>query len=295
MNAIDEQQLDAYLETWVARRLGRRLWPWFRGTVVNVIGQTPPYQVLITRTGETDPTGAPITDGLPYTVLQPGYVPQLGDVVDCTWRDDFTGYAVVPLSGPGAVAAGKPGWKHWSRYVVGTGGSVDTGSNPGGDIPLPSGYRHAWVIVSDATDTGTGTTGNFGGLQIAVAGGAIDTAANYIWTDKDVFTTTAGVTNEGITGSPNGQDSSWGSFVLTGGGTGPNWPGSANIYLPGYSISTNHATAFWDILQINNSTVVRRMGAGYYAGSVGVITTLHFFARVNHLAAGTTFDLLVMA
>jgi len=287
MKKIDESALADYLKQTLSKLpYSRRLYPWFQGVVTAVTTSGAVSQVQIQRTGE----GA--SDGGTYAIAQPGYRPQVGDTVDLQWRDDDTAYVMAPRQG---VGGGAPwgGWVHWSRYVVGSGGSVDTSSNPGGDIPLPVGFNHAWVIVSNAVDTGAGTSGSFGGLQLGVAGGAINSGANYVWTDKDVFTNTSGVTSEGITGSPNAQDSSWASFVLTGGGTGASWPSSANIYLPLYSNRTAHATAFWDILQVNTSTVARRMGGGYFAGAVGAVTSLHFFARTNHLAAGVTFDLLV--
>src|SRR5690348_14180457 len=88
------------------------------------------------------------------------------------------------------------GWVHWQRYVVGPGGAGDTSSNPGGDLPMPSGFNHAMVVVSKAIDTSSSTNAAFAGMQIAINGGALDIGSNYVWTDKDVFTTTGGTTQE---------------------------------------------------------------------------------------------------
>ena len=201
-----------------------------------------------------------------------------------------------------ASAAGTPGtwhsigWVHWLRYVVGPGGSIDTSSNPGGDLPMPSGFNHAMVVVSNAVDTTNNVSGQFGGMQIAINGGSLVTSASYIWSDFNVSNTTGGTATSAVSGSPNGQDIAWSSFVLTGGGVGL-WPSSSVIWLPGYVNSSVHQTAMWDILQVNSSTVLRRMGGGYggFPGfGVGNITTLHFFARTGTMAAGTTFDLYVM-
>lgn len=99
MNITDEQKLDQYLERWLQRRLQRRLYPWFVGTVTQVIGNAPPYLVKVVKNGEQT------SDGMTYAVPSGRYVPQVGDVVDITWRDDNVGYVAVPLSGKGQQAA----------------------------------------------------------------------------------------------------------------------------------------------------------------------------------------------
>lgn len=314
-----------------AALLGRRFW---RATVSAVDGVYPgPYRVQVIRNGENIPNSTwyavpghvavGIGDDVfmvnldqgsavvSHLVISAGQSPAArlgrgapvgvsGPPTGGTWLqgdlyvDQNSVTWVCQLGGTPGTWGMASGWYHWSRYVVGPGGAGDTSSNPGGDIPLPSGYTHAWVIVSNAIDTSASSTGSFAGMQIGVSGGAIDTGANYIWTDKDVFTTTAGVNAEAISGSPNAQDAAWSAFVLTGGGTGA-WPSSANIYLPSYSNANNHQAAFWDIFQINNSTAVRRMGGGYHAASAGATTLLHFFARTATMAAGTMFDLYVSA
>lgn len=292
MQQIDEAQLDSYIEQWMYRRLSRRLFPFFRGIVQKVelppgVSSGPPFLVQVLRTGEST------VDTNDYTSALSSYAPVVGDDIDLMWRDNDTAYVFAPISGPGVTAAGLPGWKHWSRYVVGPGGAGDTSSNPGGDIPLPPGYNHAWIIVTNAVDNGGGTNGTFGGMQVAVNNGPLDTASDYVWTDIGVFTTTGGVNNSALSGSGNGQDIGWAPFVLSGGGIGSTWPSSADIYLPGYSNPSVHATAHWEIFQLNSGTAVRRMGGGYNTGSAGAITLVHFFARANHMIAGVTFDLYV--
>lgn len=296
MQQINEADLDSYLEQWMYRRLQRRLFPFFRATITQVnlppgalVG--PPFLVNVQRNGESTP------DGNTYVCNVPGYAPSVNDDVDMMWRDNDTAYVFAPVVANGLTAPGKAGWVHWSRYVVGPGGSLDTSSNPGGDIPVPPGYKHAWVIVSNAVDTSTNTVGTFGGMQLGINNGAIDTAADYIWTDSGSDQTTGGAAASlGPEGSVSGGDNAWRNFITTGGGTSAAWPSSANIWLYDYANTGTHKTAIWDILQINNGLIARRHGAGYYQGAAGPLTLLHFyyFPGAFKLAAGTTFDLLVM-
>lgn len=280
MKGTDELQLHRYLTKWM-RPLRKRLYPWFGGTVASVIGTTYPLQVSVIRTGEGT------ADGNTYVVASPSYRPQVGDRVDLIWRDDDVGYAVVPLAGPSGTAPWG-GWLHWSRYIVGPGGSIDTSSNPGGNIPLPAGFSHAKVIWK-AIDTSANTTAAFGGLQLGIAGGAIDTGAHYNWTDISNANGGAPV------GSGGTSAADWAAFVATGGGTGSQWMSYGEITIPNYADSSQAAKAFWEILQVNAGTIFRRQGSGYYAGGTGPVTLLHFFAGTAKLAANTTFDLLVAA
>ena len=252
----------------------------FRGTVTNVVSTGPPITVQIRRNGETQ------ADGNTYVVGVAGYKPQIGDDVDMVWRDEVGAYVMMPLGGPGAKLAG--GWIHWSRYVVGPGGNIDTSSNPGGDIPLPPGYNHAMVIWR-AQDTSVQTVASFGGLQIAVQGGAIDAGNNYNWSDEDSQGNPVSdlASNGGI------NQAAFDAIVTTGGGTGANWWSKGTITLPFYA-DPIAPTAHWQLSQINASNPIQHIGAGYYNGT-GPVTKLHFFSGINNLAAGTTFDLLVMA
>jgi hypothetical protein len=308
--------------------LGRRYW---RGTVAAIDGIYPgPYRVQVIRNGENIP------DSKWYPV--PGHVAVgIGDDVVMVNLDQGSavvshqvssaGQAPASRVGRGAPQAvsgaptggtwvqgdlyvdansviwvcqvgGTPGtwgmaagWYHWSQYVVGPGGSIDTSSNPGGDIPLPSGYRHAKVFWS-AVDTSANTTAQFGGMQLAIGGGAIDTAANYAWTD---FSNA----NGGAVGPAGANpDAAWKAFSITGGGTGANWMSHGEITLLDYSNGGQTAKAFWDTVQINNGTIIRRSGSGYYFGGTGAVSKLHFFATAGGgaiMAAGTYFDLYVSA
>jgi hypothetical protein len=91
LKGINERELDAYLEKWTQRRLGRRLETHFRGTIVLVSGTMPPFTVQIQRTGETG------SDGNTYACSVPGYVPQIGDSVELAWRDLKTAHVVRPV------------------------------------------------------------------------------------------------------------------------------------------------------------------------------------------------------
>jgi hypothetical protein len=283
----DERGLAAYVRRVIHRGpVDRRLFPWFKGTVTEVLTSGYSMMVRVRRSGEF------LADGGTYAVAMPNYRPQVGDTVDLLWRDDDTAYAMAPRGGAGGLAPWG-GWLHWSRYVVGAGGSVDTSSNPGGNIPLPVGYKQAWVVVSKAVDTTANTGAQWGGLQLAVSGGAIDTANHYRWVDSGSQNVAGTPSIVGASGSGAGGDAAFRPFVLTGGGTGTAWPSSANIWINHYSDPSTTTTLLWDINQINNSTIIRRSGAGFYDLG-GVVTLLHFYAyQAGAMAAGTTFDLYV--
>lgn len=79
--------VDKYLESRWNRMLAGR---YFEGTVRTVSQDaTGGYVCTISRGGEG-------TDGLTYRVFNPGYVPQVGDVVEGFWRDLKSAYLLWP-------------------------------------------------------------------------------------------------------------------------------------------------------------------------------------------------------
>jgi len=147
------------------------------------------------------------------------------------------------------------------------------------------------MVYWEAQDTSANTTASFGGLQISVAGGTIDTLQHYFWTDWSVSTTSAGASAGVANGNAAGGDISWAAFVTTGGASSTALRSNGRIYFEFYN-ENQLARIWWDALQINNGLIVRRMGAGYYfGGTAGPITKLHFFSNANNLAAGTKFEL----
>lgn len=278
MNITDEGQLDAYLETWFARRFAKRNNPWFRGVVSRITRSSPPYQVQVIRNGESRP------DGGAYAVAAGNYVPHVGDDVDLMWRDEASAYVMAPQ-----IGAARTGWVRWSSLRL-TSNSADT--TTAGGIVLPTGYAHAMVVWS-ASDTTANTTASFIGLQIGVQGGAINTTASYSWTD---YASHANPVVSGAAGSGASLVVAWNAAVSTGGGLGAAWASSGYVHLPFYSRSDLTPKAFWDMTQVNSGDAMRREGAGYYnnGGQLGPVTKLHFFAQAGLLAAGSTFDVLVI-
>lgn len=183
-------------------------------------------------------------------------------------------------------SVGFPVWQRVSRYVFNAPGAS---TSAGGDIALPPQYTHA-MIIWRASDTSANNAANFGLMQVAKVGGAIDTGANYAWTDWRVDS--AGGTVVGAV-PPGGTN--FGAFVTTGGGTGPQWSSRGAIYLDFYSAADLELAIRWHLVQINGGVVVHRTGAGYHSGTVGPTTKVRFSAGVSLLAAGTTFDLFVSA
>lgn len=85
----DDRELAEWLDVYLARKYGRLLNRFFRGTVHEVKGVSGNYRVALIRLGETLP------DGNLYQVA-PTYsgTPMAGDKVECMWRDDATAYVL---------------------------------------------------------------------------------------------------------------------------------------------------------------------------------------------------------
>ncbi len=109
---IDEAGLDAYLNKWAERNLGRWLKSCFMGTVGTIAGLNPTYCSIVPA-GETAAVGS-------FLVLDPTYQPTVGDPVECMWRDDKGGYVLGPILGAAAKAR-----------VAGSAGTADPGNTGG--------------------------------------------------------------------------------------------------------------------------------------------------------------------
>lgn len=92
-------RLATYVETLLRRRYAHRLDRFFSAQVATVTAASAttgrPYLVTLTRTGEAAP------DGNEYLCATPGYIPRIGDLVDCMWRDETSAYVMWPTSAPG--------------------------------------------------------------------------------------------------------------------------------------------------------------------------------------------------
>lgn len=92
---INEKDLNAYLETWVARRFPRFLGNrFFQGTLVTVTpAAAGTYLCTLSRTNEST------ADGMTYLCSTPAYFPTVGDVVECVWLGpDGDGLILWPLN-----------------------------------------------------------------------------------------------------------------------------------------------------------------------------------------------------
>src|SRR5579884_1960416 len=95
------------LEKEFARSVSER---YFQGFIVGI---GSPGIVRIQRLG--DPSTA-ITEVI---CVVPGYVPQIGDRVECVWRDDHFAYVAFPLV-PSAVAVPILIWNPWGPWPAST-------------------------------------------------------------------------------------------------------------------------------------------------------------------------------
>jgi hypothetical protein len=193
---------------------------------------------------------------------------------------------LIPSLLPSAVATPgdlTPQWRYVRRYVINP-KSADTSFL--GDIPLPQQGLHA-AIIWEAIDDTAATTATFGGMQIAVIGGALDTAAHYNWTDY------SNANGGAPAGAGNATDTAFRAFTTTGGATGAQWRSKGRIEIQNYSDPSQTVKAFWETLQINSGTAIRRSGGGYYFGATGNLTRLRFLAGAGNLQVGTFFELWV--
>src|SRR5262249_8998583 len=191
--------------------------------------------------------------------------------------------------GPRTAQPGPPSavvWKFIQRYQI-LNPSVDTTSL--GDIVMPPNGLHA-MIVWRARDTSANAVGSFGGMQVAVQGGAIDTAAHYNWSEGSTTTAvvSAGGANNVVNVSP---------IVTSGGGDGSAASNlafnSGAIEFPFYSISGINVTFNWRVGQSNPGNQISRFGTGIYWFASGPITKVHFFSGAGNFASGTSFDLFI--
>lgn len=95
MRTLTEKQMADYIESFIERKYGRLLGNrFFQGTVASVTTGVP-FQITLIRTGESK------VDGNVYPVLSSAYIPQLGDRVECMWRDNNTAYCMGLVGGTG--------------------------------------------------------------------------------------------------------------------------------------------------------------------------------------------------
>lgn len=176
----DEAALDGYLTTWLNNKYPHLVNPWFQGTVLGVNGSFAPYTVTLQRLGEPGP------DGGEY-VVNPGssWVPNVGDNVECCWRDQHTAYVMWPLGSPKPTAP-SPGNSTLGQWQVPamqllqktTLSGQNSVSFPGGAGVAPNGilpqYFSDFRIVMNAA--GPGGTPTFTDVNITFNG---DSATNY--------------------------------------------------------------------------------------------------------------------
>lgn len=110
---LDESALDGYLSTWLNKKYPHLTSPWFQAKVLSVNGANAPYTVTLQRLGEPGPDGGEYVVAPSYP--DPG--PQVGDNVECCWRDQFSAYVMWPLGSP-ANTAPSPGASSLAPWQV---------------------------------------------------------------------------------------------------------------------------------------------------------------------------------
>lgn len=157
---VDEAWLDNYLTRWLkqhARLLGEQF---FNLTVTEVVG-TGPFQVLGRRTGEAS------TDGNSYQVLG-AYLPAIGDVVECMWRDGDVAYCLGPKGFRGLAGFTAAGFLGIGNGSPLTALDVELAKAVAYATGTPSMGNVQAILRNPATDT----AGMFVGLQLNIPNGA---------------------------------------------------------------------------------------------------------------------------
>jgi len=94
MKRMSEEQAGGYIGSLIERNsaLKKAVNRHFQGTIVHVDAPDGnwPFTVNIDRTEGPD--------GMDWICAIPGYVPRIGDEVECEWRDEDTGYIKYPLT-----------------------------------------------------------------------------------------------------------------------------------------------------------------------------------------------------
>lgn len=160
---FDDRDLAIFIDTYLSRgAYARKLDRYFTATVVSVAGNTRPFTCTVMRLGET------AADGGAYLCASLDYIPRAGDVVECTWRDEVSGYVLWPLGGLGLPTTSALGTNVASAVLA-----VATSSDYAGLLTITAGgsnigsgtklctvtFSKAFPIVPVITATGQSTVG----------------------------------------------------------------------------------------------------------------------------------------
>ena len=262
---FDEKGLADFIDTYLARKYDRLLNRFFVGTVTIVTQVGSGFQVQVKRTGET------AADGNTYMVA-PGYFPQVGDKVECEWRDNASGYVLWPL----AIVGGYPNTSAVKLFetVIAAGVQLPSVTWTG----IPGSYRNLRLETVGRSDAAVSATDL--GLQFNG-----DTGFNYDWGGLDAG---AGI-------APT-QFSSIGSSYLRL-GTVPGANSGAGLF----NISSVSVPAYADTLIRKAVTSTCWRNEAGLAASVEVVggawrntnavTSMHLFPVSGNFTAGCSFTL----
>jgi hypothetical protein len=122
---MDEAALAAYLDKYLSTRYSRLLDNrFFRGKVVGanpvtvLIPQATNYQGGYTVSVLRPEAATPDADA--HLCITPGYVPQVGDDVECVWRDAHTAYVLWAVNKPQAAYGTLSGGFKWTQTSQGS-------------------------------------------------------------------------------------------------------------------------------------------------------------------------------
>jgi hypothetical protein len=159
MKGPSERELAEFFDTYLAKKYRHLVTERFFGATIAAVNSSLPWTVEIVRAGET------ASDGSTGVVLATSYFPQVGDAVECVWRDDNVWSVLGPLGLPPLGLT-----KIAEVLVTATVAAIDINN-------LPQNFRDLQLNLSARTDDATG----FGGIYETTAFLQFngDTGSNY--------------------------------------------------------------------------------------------------------------------
>lgn len=259
--------VDALLRSNVYDRLiGNRF---FQGTLVTVTAHGQGYLCQLQRVGDSG------VDGNTYLCVTPGYVPFVGDVVECVWRDSNVGYVLWPVTGSRNLI----GVQQFASTTLTAVSSLVTVASG-----LPTyGFRHLELFVTARGDNAT--TSISGQLQYNG-----DQNNNYEWTRMATNGSVVAASESG--GALVGSITGW---LVTAASSPTGWTQVVRIWIPNYLTPDYMKTCLINGGGQNNAALPAATSSGNEQvsgqwNSLAPITSVEISASAGNFVVGSTFD-----
>jgi hypothetical protein len=262
MKGPSERELAEFFDTYLAKKYRHLVTERFFGATIAAVNSSLPWTVEIVRAGET------ASDGSTGVVLATSYLPQVGDAVECVWRDDNVWSVLGPLGLPPLGLT-----KIAEVVVQGTAAAAIDINN------LPQNFKDLMVTVSARTDSASVGTYNDNALIQFNGDTTAADYASYYYGEQQVGGAAAFVSG--------GGPGNW-YFALAGSGASSVGRFSVtSALISAYSA----ADRFKQWVSSTSSMDIGNTGSAFtFTGewdSLAPITSLHVWADGANLIAGT--------